>query len=260
MSVEVGLSGSHDAEKRLEKDCMACGKPLVYETRPVPVQCYYCHTETETCVTCEAGHFVCDICHQKEGLAVIRRICLQTEKTDMIDLLVEIRSHQAIPMHGPEHHAMLPGIILAVAGNSGLDVSEKDILTGIDRGAKVPGGSCGFMGTCGAATGVGIGFAVLFKATPLTPKPRQQAQSATARVLGLIAKTKAGRCCQRETYIALQEVTRITAEIFEKPLLSAGVLACSQYKTNRECVRKQCLLWDSRNKEADPGLTMLPMM
>ncbi len=246
-------------EVRLEKGCMACGKPLVYDTKTSPAQCHYCHTEAKTYVTCEAGHFVCDKCHQKEGLAVIRKLCLQTDKTDMLDLLVEIRNHQAIPMHGPEHHAMLPGIILAVARNVGLDVTAGDILTGIERGSKVPGGSCGFMGNCGAATGVGIGFAVLFAATPLTPKPRQQAQKATARVLSIIAETRAGRCCQRETYIALQEVARVTEEILDQPLLAKGKLACSQYQSNRECVRKQCLLWESREKTVAAPLTTLPM-
>ena len=256
----VETSGSNRAEVRLEQDCMVCGKPLVYDTKPSLALCHYCHTEAKTYVTCEVGHFICDQCHQKEGLAIIRQICLQTDKTDMVDLLIEIRRHHAIPMHGPEHHAMLPGIILAVARNSGLDVTKGDILTGIERGSKVPGGSCGFMGTCGAATGVGIGFAVLFDSTPLTPGARQQAQSATAQVLSVIAGIKAGRCCQRETYIALQEVMQITSKILDQPLLAQGILTCSQYKSNRECVRKQCLLWENRNREIDAGLTILPMM
>jgi SAM-dependent methyltransferase len=250
-----------EQEVRLEQDCMACGKPLVYETKPTPAQCHYCHAEVKTYVTCEDGHFVCDKCHQKEGLAIIRQICLQTDKTDMVELLMEIRDHHAIPMHGPEHHAMLPGIILAVAKNSGLEVTKGDILTGIERGSKVPGGSCGFMGTCGAATGVGIGFAVLFDATPLTPKARQQAQAATAQVLTVIAATRAGRCCQRETYIALQEVAKVTAER-GTPLPANGTLSCLQYQTNRECVRKQCLLWESRDQSSviNKPLTILPMV
>ena len=154
---------------------------------------------------------------------------------------------------------MLPGIILAVAKNVGLAVTKGDILTGIERGSKVPGGACGFMGSCGAATGVGIGFAVLFDATPLTPKARQQAQSATAQVLAVIAKTKAGRCCQRETYIALREVAKVTADVLPQPLLAESSLACKQYHANRECVRKQCLLWESRNKAVESPLRVLPI-
>jgi MoaA/NifB/PqqE/SkfB family radical SAM enzyme/ubiquinone/menaquinone biosynthesis C-methylase UbiE len=245
-------------EPRLDKGCMVCGRVLAYDTKPSPAACHYCHTEVKTNVTCEAGHFVCDKCHQKEGLAIIRQICLQTAKTDMLELLVEIRNHQAIPMHGPEHHAMLPGIILAVAKNSGLSVTRGDILTGIERGSKVPGGSCGFMGTCGAATGVGIGFAVLFKATPLTPLARQKAQFATARVLTAIAGLPAGRCCQRESYMALQEVAKLSAELLEQPLRGGGALICAQYGDNRECVGRQCPLWATRKQGAVAPVT-LPM-
>ncbi len=252
-------SPGSDRQVRLEKDCMVCGSPLAYETTSRPALCHYCQTEFEANVTCEAGHFVCDKCHQQEGLAIIRQICIKTNKMDMLDLLMEIRNHPAIPMHGPEHHAMLPGIILAVARNVGLDVTNGDILTGIARGAKVPGGACGFMGTCGAATGVGIGFAVLFGATPLTPVARQKAQAATARVLSTIAEVKAGRCCQRETYIALQEVARVTAKVLEKPLAAATTLACSQYPDNRECVRKQCPLWETRDRTVAPPLKTLPL-
>lgn len=237
---------------------MVCGRLLAYDTKPSPAACHYCHTEAKTNVTCETGHFVCDKCHQKEGLAIIRQICLQTAKTDMLELLVEIRDHQAIPMHGPEHHAMLPGIILAVAKNSGMSVTRGDILTGIERGSKVPGGSCGFMGSCGAATGVGIGFAVLFKATPLTPLARQKAQSATARVLTAIAGIPAGRCCQRESYMALQEVAKLSAELLAQPLRASGTLICAQYGDNRECVGRQCPLWATRKQGAAAPVT-LPM-
>ena len=178
----------------------------------------------------------------------------------MISLLKEIRDQKAIPMHGPEHHAMLPGIILSAARNSGIAMGSGDILTGIERGSTVPGGACGFQGNCGAATGVGIAFAVLFDATPLTPKSRQMAQSATARVLGKIAEIKAGRCCQREAYVALREVAAISEEFLGTKLMANSSLACSQYKDNRECLRKQCLLWQSRDRSEKKVLQTLPMI
>ncbi|MBU0682357.1 MAG: methyltransferase domain-containing protein [Proteobacteria bacterium] len=244
---------------KLEHDCMVCGKALSYNTKAVKAGCHYCGRECRANIRCPGGHFVCDHCHQKEGLAIIRKICLSSKEVDMITLLKKIRSQQAIPMHGPEHHAMLPGIILAVARNSGLAVSSGDILTGIERGSKVPGGSCGFMGSCGAATGAGIAFAVLFEATPLTPGARQKAQAVTSQVLAKIAEIKAGRCCQRETYVALREVAEISAALLDKKLAAHDSLACSQYALNRECVRKQCLLWETRDKQKTAELQFIRM-
>jgi len=143
--------------------------------------------------------FVCDDCHQQDGLSAIRLICLETKEQDMITLLKKIRQHPAIPMHGPEHHAMVPGIILATYRNRGGKIGKETILTGIERGSKVPGGVCGFWGSCGAAVGVGIGFSVMLDATPLTPKERQLAQSITAEVLMKVSQIRGARCCQRET-------------------------------------------------------------
>ncbi len=251
--------GEPPPQPKLEQDCMVCGKHLSYNTKAVKAGCHYCGQECRANIRCPDGHFVCDHCHQKEGLAIIRQICLNSKKADMVALLTEIRAKQAIPMHGPEHHAMIPGIILAAARNSGFAVGSGDILTGIERGSKVPGGSCGFMGSCGAATGVGIAFAVLLEATPLTPGARQQAQAATARVLTRIAEIKGGRCCQRESYVALRGVAEISEEFLARQLMADETLACSQYHDNRECLRKQCLLWEARDRQETAGLHIIRM-
>jgi hypothetical protein len=153
-------------------------------------------------------------------------------------------------MHGPEHHAMVPGIILATYRNRGGNLRREAILSGIERGSKVPGGVCGFWGSCGAAVGVGIAFSVLLEATPLTPAARQQAQQITAQVLGTIAETKGARCCQRETVTALEEAARLSQEILSVSLLAEDAFCCSQFEVNRECIRAQCPLWcEVKNRE-----------
>lgn len=248
----------HSAQPpRLEQDCMVCGTSLSYNTRAVKAACHYCGQEFRANIRCPNSHFVCDQCHQKEGLAIIRRICLTCTERDLICLLRKIRDEQAIPMHGPEHHAIIPGVILAAARNSGLQVTNGDILTGIERGSKVPGGSCGFLGSCGAAIGVGIAFAVLFEATPLTPAARQQAQAATARILAKIAAVKASRCCQRESYIALRQVAAMSRELLGSRLPADDSLCCRQYDDNHECLRKQCLLWEGRDRQKTAQLHFL---
>ncbi|MDH3393737.1 MAG: DUF5714 domain-containing protein, partial [Desulfobulbaceae bacterium] len=193
------------------------------------------------------GHYVCDDCHQEDGLSAIRLICAETSETDMLALLTRIRKHPAIPMHGPEHHAMVPGVILATYRNLGGAIDREAILAGIDRGSKVPGGVCGFWGNCGAAAGVGIAFSVILEATPLTAGSRQQAQTVTAQVLSRIAEVKGGRCCQRETVIALREAAAISADTLPVKLLAEAQFPCLQFSGNKECIRKQCPLWGVEN-------------
>jgi len=223
--------------------CMACGQEITYLKEARPASCYYCGRTQPTNAMCARGHFICDDCHQHDGLAVIQLICAETREQDMLRLLATIRRHPAIPMHGPEHHAMMPGIILATYRNRGGAISRETILAGIARGSKVPGGVCGFWGACGAATGVGIAFATLLEATPLTPAPRRLAQMATAQVLAAIAATEGGRCCQRETVTALQEAARLSQDLLPIALLAAYPLRCTQFKANQECIKQSCHLW-----------------
>ena len=233
----VAAPGRHRA------GCMVCGSELIYLKHHEEHPCYYCGGRKRTNGVCGQGHYICDDCHQQDGLSVIKLICLETKEEDLLALLGKIRRHPAIPMHGPEHHAMVPGIILATYRNRGGKISKESILSGIERGSKVPGGVCGFWGNCGAAAGVGIAFSVLLEATPLTPRARQQVQEITARVLAAIAATKGARCCQRETVTGLLAAAEISRELLPVSLLAEADFSCTQSAANRECIRVQCPLW-----------------
>lgn len=240
--------------------CMVCGAELVYNNDPQERSCHFCGIVETVSSSCRNHHFICDACHQQEGLAVIRHICLTSREKDMSTLVETIRSHPAVPMHGPEHHGMVPGVILAAYRNSGGPISREKITIGIDRGSNVPGGSCGFWGSCGAAIGAGIAAALILDATPLTPHPRQQAQAFTAEILAKISAIQGGRCCQRETLLALRETARLSSAYFGMPLLAKNGIRCSQFRQNRECIRKQCPLWETRLRETGAsGMTPLTM-
>ena len=240
----VALPGLRPPASRYPSGCMACGKEIGYLAQERAVACHYCGGIKKTNALCVEGHYICDDCHQQDGLSAIRLLCAETKEQDMLRLLDTIRRHPAIPLHGPEHHAMVPGIILATYRNLGGTISREDILTGIERGSKVPGGVCGFWGNCGAAAGVGIGFSVLLEATPLTPKARQQVQEITSRVLGEIAMTQGARCCQRETVTALREAALLSRRFLPVSLLAEADFVCRQFSANRECIRGQCPLWN----------------
>lgn len=239
------VSAEREETARLPKQargCLVCGGEVRYLARPDPAACHYCGEVADTEVTC-AAHFVCDRCHLKDGLAVIKRICATSSEKDLFALLHLIRSHPALAMHGPEHHALVPGVILACYRNNGGELSENSIHIGIDRGSKIPGGACGFWGGCGAALGAGIAFAVIMEASPLTPGARQRVQKITAQVLDRLAGTKGARCCRRETMGALREAAAIARNELGiyLPVGEEGV--CDQSALNRQCIRAACPFW-----------------
>ncbi len=249
--VEPGEKDVLPSEEVPATGCLTCGAPLVYLTVFEEKECVRCNTVKTANAVCEEGHFVCDACHVKDPRELIRTICTHTHETDMIRLLEEVRSDSRFPMHGPEHHALIPAVILATYRNLGGEVTERDILTGIERGLCVPGGSCGFMGICGAAVGVGIAFSIILEANPLTPKPRQLVQEVLSEVIGALAVHEAARCCRRESILCLREAARLSEEILPVRLLADGDSPCEQHDRNEECIRAGCPLFS--------GETSLPV-
>jgi hypothetical protein len=175
-------------------------------------------------------------------LEVIERICLGTNEIDMIALLEEIRKHPVLPMHGPEHHALVPGIILSTYRNLGGKITDSTIQTGIRRGSQVTGGYCAFMGACGAALGVGVAFSLILDANPLKADARKSVQTATQQVLAEIAVLRAPRCCQRDSWIALRKAADLSKVLFPLKLHAVASLRCLQSGENAECVGEDCPL------------------
>ena len=219
---------------------MVCGEGLVYSQVSQENRCYYCGKTVQTSVTCKENHFVCDTCHAKEALEVIEHICAHSNETDMLALYETIRKHPSVPKHGPEHHAMVPAIIVTAFKNSGGSVAQDALHVALARGASVMGGACGFLGVCGAASGVGIGFAVCLGASPVKAQSRQLAQQATHAVLGEIATYEAARCCNREVWTALTIAAKLSETFLHVKLEATALSKCDQKKFNQYCYGKQC--------------------
>lgn len=71
-------------------------------------------------------------------------------------------------MHGPEHHAIVPSVLLTALRNNGERMNYDTALSEIcKRARQVPGGTCGYWGVCGAAAGAGIFMSVMTGSGPL---------------------------------------------------------------------------------------------
>lgn len=220
-------------------NCLVCGSPLLYQTVPVAMTCSYCGEELNTNIYCPEGHYVCDSCHALEALDILRQVANSTKSTDPGEILESIMSHPSVPMHGPEHHAMVPATIVAAVKNAGYEVPVGAINKAIERGAKVPGGWCGYYGACGAAVGVGIAVSVLTEATPLTGKPRSLAIEATSYALNKIADGYP-RCCKRSSRLALEAAVEFLHARMDIDLNMTQATPCTYPHRNRECPKDNC--------------------
>jgi hypothetical protein len=162
----------------------------------------------------------------------------------MFQLFYRIASHPVIPIHGPEYHSLVPGVVLATYRNLGGPMTEERILEGVDRGSMVPGGSCAFMGVCGAATGVGIAFGLLLESNPLKPEPRQHVQRIVSETLAEITSFRAPRCCRRESHLAFQVAARVSAGLLATELRAEEWRSCDQHELNEECIKQSCPFFD----------------
>lgn len=222
--------------------CMVCGAELEYFENGREAVCAYCGKSVIANSSCTNGHFVCDDCHRASAVEIIRQVCLNSRETDAVTLMLAIRTHPAFSLHGPEHHSLVPAVILTALRNSGVEISDEQILTAIRRGETIVGGSCAFNGICGAAAGVGIAVSVLEGATPTSGKKRQFALKATCAALEKISARSGARCCQRECWLGLTEASHFLQNEFGVHL-QTHAFRCEQFSRNKECIQEKCPLW-----------------
>lgn len=65
-----------------------------------------------TNVFCPEGHHVCDACHSKSALEIIENFYNQTNIKDPFKIADKIISHPKFSIYGPEHHLLVPAVIL----------------------------------------------------------------------------------------------------------------------------------------------------
>ncbi|ROQ90141.1 DUF5714 domain-containing protein [Desulfosoma caldarium] len=252
--VSSSLTTGQSIALRRRSGCMVCGEPLCYAPSERLQTCTYCGDRFLSSAHCVKGHFVCDACHSGDALAVMEHLCLSSNETDLILLMDKIRRHPAMPVHGPEHHALVPAVIVTASRNAGEAVSDEAIRSALRRGSQVPGGSCGFMGCCGAAVGVGIAFSILLEANPVKGRQRCVAQQATLAALAAISSLDAARCCQRDSWIALKKAAELSEPFLGRSLSANHTLKCRQQARNLECEGARCPVMRSLNGRVGEGL------
>jgi len=227
------------------RDCMVCGSPLVYLDRESPLKCHYCGESKTANAHCDQGHFVCDGCHSRDHVGFIRTFCRNTQETDPIALFSEMRASHLFPLHGPEHHALVPAAFLTAYRNRFDEPPQGRIEAAVERGSNLPGGTCAYWGGCAAALGIGIAFAAILRATPLSHEERGAVQTAVSEILSHLGKFDSPRCCRRESYLALQMGCELSRRHLPHALDCGPLPPCDQTALNRECLGGDCPLHPS---------------
>ena len=198
---------------------------------------------------CVEGHFICDDCHRLPAEDLIETTCLETNVVDPLLLAISLMRHPALKMHGPEHHFLVPAVLLT---SYSVVTGEREALGGRlkrarERAAMVKGGSCGTHGACGAAIGAGIFVSIITGATPLSRREWMISNLMTARSLHEIALAGGPRCCKRNTYIAILAAVSFVSEEWEVALPVKSDILCEFSDLNRECRKTECTFYPCGN-------------
>ena len=220
--------------------CLICGKPLEYFSVAREQTCSICGQTYLSNCRCEVGHFVCDTCHESSSIAEFVPWLLSSAEKDPLKLLEEIMSLPQIHMHGPEHHVIVPCVLLTAYYNNGGELNLTVALKEAVRRAKqVPGGICGYWGVCGAAAGAGIYFSILLGSNPVHKEAWPIPQYLVSECLHTIADVGGPRCCKRTSRLAIRCASDFTRDWLGIDFPAENI-SCSYMGRNKECLGQDC--------------------
>lgn len=236
-----GLKG---VQKVVEKTgCLVCGAELLYNAPSLERSCHYCGEQLQGSVACENGHFVCDACHSGSANDLIERYAAASKSLEAVSMAKTLMRDARIKMHGPEHHFLVPAVLLAAYCNAtGRPQEEKSemILKARKRAEEVKGGACGFSGNCGAAVGTGIFASLVTGATPLSRTEWRLANLMTSESLRAIAERGGPRCCKRDSFLAITTAVGFLKKELGISLRLDEPIGCEFSGLNKECLKEDC--------------------
>jgi len=217
--------------------CIVCGKVLHPASREL--RCVYCGEASEADFACEDSHFVCESCRLAPPDELILKTCERSETRNPYELANLLMRHPAVPMHSPVHHYLVPAVLLSTVRNAGYELPPGALRIAIKRGKRIPYGSCGSMGICGAGSGVGVAVSVLTRANYLSDAERSEALAACGESLVSISKLGGPRCCKASVYASIGTAV----EFLERNLgitLPSNFEGCPFSSGNEDCKKDEC--------------------
>lgn len=243
MQIQFGnLSPKAGQPAKHREGCLVCGKELVYSEQSRTQECMYCGQRQNSTICCPDGHFVCDACHRGDARHQLEHIFANSKETNPFRLARTIMATPAFHMHGPEHHQLVPVVLLTCLRNLGVPIETKQIKDALVRADQLPGGICGNWGACGAALGAGIALSVMRRLTSLSKETWGISNRDTGLILQQVAAYGGPRCCKRTTYAALTAAIEILErdQVAQFPPDAHTRPMCGDFRRNQQCLHAEC--------------------
>ena len=220
-------------------ECLICNAKVEYLTEDEPMTCFVCKKQESANIRCINGHYVCNECHM-DGINVIYSKLLNETSKNPIEILNKLMKESFCHMHGPEHHVLVGASLLTAYKNAGGDINLKESLNEmIKRGKKVPGGFCGYYGSCGAAVSTGIFISIITNSTPLATKAFSKCNMMTSKALYEVASHGGPRCCKRDSFLSINAAIDYVSHEFDVHM-EKNEIKCEYSSLNKECIKDKC--------------------
>lgn len=176
-------------------------------------------------------------------------ICTKAETDDPVQLFSSMAHDEAVKVHGPWHHVIVPMALITAYWNVKRDFDlESYLREAISRGCDVPVMICGLWGCCGSAVGTGIFMSVITRTGPISRGKRWgQCNKITSDSLMSISEMGGPRCCKRNAITSIRaacEFVRLELGVELHP----SKFVCTYDKENNECIGQRCPYYNNKKK------------
>jgi Putative redox-active protein (C_GCAxxG_C_C). len=170
---------------------------LEYFDQGKELTCSQCGKHEIANISCSNGHYICDECHGKGVLDLVKDYITSCKSKDPLEIAETLMGNkEQVPMLGCENAWIAAGALITAIRNEGsISLTNEQILEVLNRTARqAVGGYCGLTGVCGIAIAIGACFSVILGAAC----PKDQETATTMKVVAAIVNTIAeetGPCC-----------------------------------------------------------------
>jgi hypothetical protein len=208
---------------------MVCGNVLVYLDNAEELKCAFCRKVEPAHIRCPQGHYVCDVCHNRDAMRIIEDIAFSTKSRDPFEIAELMMSFPGLPMLGCQHAYIAGGAFMAALKNEGTKgITNEDIKEVFKRTRKqAHGGYCGLSGVCGIAPAIGSCFAVLTGSKCGTDQAQRLTMEAVTRVTRAITELTGPSCCKAYVRTSLEASVDYLKESLDITLPSAQSIICN---------------------------------
>ena len=222
---------------------MVCSSSLEYLEHALDLTCSYCGKVEHGHIRCPNGHYICDVCHNRDALKIIEDIALTTKSRDPFEIAELMMSYPGLPMLGCQHAYIAGGAFMAAIKNEGSKgITNEGIKEVFARTQKqAHGGYCGLSGVCGIAPAIGSCFAVLTGSKCGTDQEQRITMEALTRITRAITDLTGPSCCKAYVWTSLDAAVNYLSESLNITLPSSRAIICN-YSTKHPhgCREDRC--------------------